>query len=143
MVKGEPVTHKGIVDSIHTNQIKVKFTNLSACAECHAKSVCSAADMEDKEVMVNDKAGIYRTGDHVDVIMSKKQGFQAVLIGYVYPFLVVLALLVLLTESGISELRSGIISAGSLIPYYLIVFLLKDRINNKFQFSIRKPTKNE
>ncbi len=143
MVKGEPVTHKGIVDSIHANQIKVKFTNLSACAECHAKGVCSASDMDDKEVTVTDDTGIFRRGEQVDVIMSGKQGFQAVLIGYIYPFLLVLALLIILSESGFSELYAGIISAGSLLPYYMIIFLLKDRISNNFRFSIRKPVNYE
>ena len=132
------IEHQGIVESIGNEGTKVKFTALSACASCHARGFCSASEMEDKEVFIPGYSNIYSVGDKVDIVMSRSQGTKAVAIGYIYPFLLVISLLLFFSSLGLGELQTGIFSVLSLLPYYFIVYLSRKHIEKKFVFSLRK-----
>jgi len=132
------IEHKGIIDSISEGKVKVRFTALSACASCHAKAYCSASEMEDKIVEVDGSPAVFRPGEPVNINLSLSQGYKALLIGYVYPFLLVFSSLVILSVAGIRELYAGLISLSLLLPYYLVTAFLKERIDKKFQFTIHK-----
>lgn len=132
------IEHPGIIESISPQKLRIRFTSVSACAACHAKGACSAADIQEKSVEVDKTPGDFSLGETVNIILAPSQGFEALLIGYVYPFLLVFASLIILTLSEISELKAGLISLALLVPYYLIVYSLRKKINKKFQFSIRK-----
>jgi sigma-E factor negative regulatory protein RseC len=80
----------------------------------------------------------YHTGDAVRVEVSKNLGMKAVALGYVYPFLVLMAVLVGLISLGMAELKAGMFSLLSLVPYYLLLFLFRNRIDSKFTFSLKK-----
>ncbi len=132
------IEHPGTIESIGSEGIKVKFTNLSACASCHARGFCSASEMEEKEVFIPEYTDTYGVGEEVNIVMSRSQGTRALAIGYIFPFLLVMSLLLLFSSLGLSELQAGLISVFSLLPYYFIVYLSRKRIERKFIFSIRK-----
>jgi len=138
MSEKKAIEHLGFVDEIVENEIKVRFVSMSACASCHASGVCNASDMEDKEVWVKKDDRVFKKGESVNIVMQSSQGSRAVLIGYVYPFLAFLIILLVLNSIGLKELPTGLISLSILIPYYLSVYLLRHKINQKFSFSIRK-----
>ena len=138
MSEKKAIEHLGFVDEIVENEIQVRFVSMSACASCHAKGVCSASDMKDKEVWVKKDDRIFKKGESVNIVMKSSQGSHAVLIGYVYPFLAFLITLLVLNSIGLEELPAGLISLSILIPYFLSVYLLRHKINQKFSFSIRK-----
>ena len=138
MSTGKAIEHKGIVESISNEGILVKFASVSACASCHAKGVCSASDMEEKEILVPASGEHFITGEQVCVIMKAALGTKAVLIGYVYPFIVMLAVLITLNGIGISELRAGLLSLTALFPYYFIVYLFREKLERTFGFTIKK-----
>ncbi|MCF8381119.1 MAG: SoxR reducing system RseC family protein [Bacteroidales bacterium] len=132
------IEHDGFIEQITDSELKVRFVSMAACASCHASGVCNASDMQDKEVWIKRDNRSFRIGEKVNIIMGTEQGGRAVMIGYVYPFLSLLLTLLILNSFGMKELLSGIISLAILIPYYLIVYLLRNYINQKFSFSIRK-----
>lgn len=138
MSKTKTIEHKGIVEEIVQNKVRVKFLAVSACASCHAKGACSAADMEDKHVDVYDFSGDFKIGDQVNVIMSQGLGFRALLFGYVYPFLIVLFTLIILTSLGTHELSAGIAALSTLIPYYIILNISKNKLRKTFSFTLKK-----
>ena len=63
---------------------------------------------------------------------------RAVLFGYFYPFLLLLLALILFTLVGYSELKAGLFALGSLVPYYLTIYLMRDKIGNAFTFKLEK-----
>jgi sigma-E factor negative regulatory protein RseC len=132
------IEHEGVIDRIEGDTAHVKINSISACATCHAKGVCSAADQEEKYLDVPLHGNGYRTGDVVHVQVARHLGFRAVALGYIYPFLLVLAVLIAFTAAGTRELRAGIYALLSVIPYYLVLFLLRKRIGSAFTFSIKK-----
>ena len=134
------IDHDGIIEHIAGDVAHVKINSESACAACHAKGVCSAADQEEKFLDVPMKGEKYSSGELVKVMVAKRLGFKAVALGYFYPFLLLMLVLISLTMAGTGELRAGLFALLSLIPYYLVLFLARKRIESSFTFSIQKTS---
>ena len=132
------IEHEGIIDHIEGNVAHVKIESVSACASCHAKGVCSAADQEDKYLDVPLEGADYQEGEPVQVQVEKRLGFRAVALGYFYPFLLLMAVLIAMIATGVPELKAGIVALLSIIPYYLGLYLFRKRIATTFTFSIKK-----
>ena len=132
------IEHEGIIEQIDGDVAHVKIDSISACASCHAKGACSAADQEEKYLDVPILGAVYRQGETVKVQVEKRMGFRAVALGYFYPFVLVMLVLIAMTVTGASELRAGSYALLSLIPYYLGLYLFRKRIESTFTFSIKK-----
>ncbi len=132
------IEHEGIIDHIDGDVAHVKIDNVSACMSCHAKGACSAADQEEKLLDVPLHGATYRQGDPVNVQIAQHMGFKAVALGYVYPFLLLMAVLISLLAAGAAELRAGGIALLSMVPYYLVLYLFRNRLSKSFTFSIKK-----
>jgi sigma-E factor negative regulatory protein RseC len=74
--------------------------------------------------------------------MKRSLGARAVLLGYFLPFLIVLLALVIILYFTDNEGLSAIVAITLLIPYYLILYLLKDRLSKDFIFTIDNPISN-
>lgn len=133
------IEHEGIIDHIDGDTAHVRIDSVSACASCHAKGACSAADHEEKYLDVPLQGVPYNQGDPVRVQVAEHLGFRAVLMGYVYPFLLLMAVLILLLATGAAELRAGSLALLSIVPYYILLYLFRKRISRSFTFSIKKP----
>jgi len=132
------IEHEGIIEQIDGDVAHVKIESVSACASCHAKGVCSAADQEEKYLDVPLQGASYSQGDPVNVQVAKRIGFKAVALGYFYPFLLVMLVLIATLAVGATELKAGSFALLSLIPYYLGLYLFRKRIESTFTFSIKK-----
>lgn len=132
------IDHDGIIEHIEGDVAHVKINSESACAACHAKGVCSAADQEEKFLDVAMNGEQYNSGEIVKVMVTRRLGFKAVALGYFYPFLVLMAVLISLTLVGVEELKAGLFALLALIPYYLVLYLTRKRIESSFTFSIQK-----
>ena len=132
------IDHDGIIEHIEGDVAHVKINSESACAACHAKGVCSAADQEEKFLDVRLKGESYSSGEVVKVMVARRLGFKAVALGYFYPFLLLMLVLISLTMAGIEELKAGLFALLSLIPYYLVLYLARKQIESSFTFSIQK-----
>ncbi len=132
------VQHQGVIKRITPKVIYVKILALGACASCNAKGMCNTAEMEEKTIeVVNDGRG-YKTGEHVVVIMDKKLGTQAVLLGYFYPFLILLGVLIIMISISGNEGLSALLALGVLVPYYYVIYLFRNKLKKKFTFRLNK-----
>ena len=139
MEKKKSVDHKGTIIEITEGNIKVEIINKSMCAACHAKGFCTTGDTKDKVIDVAYfNNGEYSVGDSVVVTMKRSMGFKAVWISYVIPLLILLIFLLTLHRLGFGELLAGLSSVLALGVYYLVVYLLRDRISTDFVFTIAK-----
>lgn len=138
MSNSKSIEHKGRIDSIDGNKITVNFIALSGCASCHAKGVCTVADMQEKSVEVFDFSNQYQVGEEVNVTLKQALGFRALFLGYVLPFILVLTLLIALTAITHNEAIAGIGALSVLVPYYAVLFILRNKIRKKFTFTINK-----
>lgn len=138
MSKHKSIEHKGRIDSIDGNKVIVNFLAMSGCASCQVKGVCSAADMQEKSVEVYDFTNQFQVGEEVNVILKQTLGFRALFLGYVLPFILVLFVLIVLTMITNNEAIAGIGSLGILVPYYISLFVLRNKIKKQFAFTINK-----
>jgi len=132
------INHEGIIEQIDKDVAHVKIDSESACAACHAKGVCGAADREEKYLDIPLKGHPYNVGETVQVEVARRLGFRAVALGYVYPFILLMIVLISLTLAGINELRAGLLALLSLVPYYLLLYLVRKRIESTFTFRVKK-----
>jgi positive regulator of sigma E activity len=132
------IEHEGIIDHIEGDMALVKIESHTGCVSCHAKGVCSAADQKEKILDVPLHGARYQQGDSVYVQVANRLGFKAVALGYVYPFLLLMAVLVGMLAAGAGELQAGSFALLSIVPYYLVIYLFRNRISSTFTFSIKK-----
>jgi len=130
------IRHTGIVQKSDNESVTVLITAESACKGCHAEGSCNLSGKEEKIVEVK---GFYnvKEGDAVTVSMKQSTGFKALFLGYILPLLIVLTFLILFAYIGYSELAAGLLSLSSLLPYYLVLYFARNKINNKFIFSLK------
>ncbi len=132
------ITHPGIIQEVNGQNARVRILARSACASCHAKGMCSVADMKEKIIDVNVPRGkTYAPGDRVMLYMEQSMGNKAAFYAYFLPFLLILAVLLITFELTHNEALSGLLSIGILIPYYYVLYLLKDKMKRSFRFKMR------
>jgi sigma-E factor negative regulatory protein RseC len=137
MQQGEKITHEGIVlKAPGDGTADVEIVTGSACSACHAKAACSLGSTDVRTITVKSDAKL-KPGDRVTVEMEQSQGFHALAIGYVIPFLVLIAAFAALTVAGAGELGAALLSFATLAVYYLIAWLFRNRIDKKFEFKIK------
>jgi len=133
----EHITHPGIVDKISGDSIFVKILAKSACSSCHAKGMCTIAEVEEKVIEVKkDLSRELSEGDEVTVGMHKSLGGKAVFLGYILPFLLLIGVLLLVLFVSGDEGLAGLSAIFILIPYYWLLYILRDRLKRTFSFRI-------
>ena len=131
------IIHPGIIDSIHGDKVSVRILARSACSSCHAKGACTVADIEEKIIEADLNPSVsWKPGDQVMVRMEESLGRKAVLMGYGLPLVVlvgsIIVFLSLLNHEGLAALLSILM----LVPYYLILYLFRKRLQKEFRFRI-------
>ena len=131
------VSHEGIVTEIDNNNIQIKILSKSACASCNIKTACNMSEMQEKIITIaapkNKELSI---GQEVKVSIALGQANKAVIFAYVIPSIILISMIFILNGFKIDEGINALISIGSLIPYYLILFLFKDKIKRNFEYEI-------
>ena len=137
MAKKNEIRHTGKVLEMTPDFTSVQIMVSSACSSCHAKGLCGMSEEEEKVIMVpTDPYAEYNVGDEVQVYTKMTMGLKAVWISYVIPLAVLMILILSLSAVIENEfLRGGIAIAGVGL-YYFVIWLLKDRLSDQFEFYI-------
>ena len=139
MAGNSRIQHKGIVVSVTDQQIVVEIINLSACAGCRAKALCSLSEQKEKQIAVAPLPGqSWRVGEEVVVSLKTSLGFRAVFLMYLLPLLVLLVVLFTLSSLGVSELVTGLAALVAPAFSYWAVWLFRDRIGRRYVFVLEK-----
>ncbi|MCD7935582.1 MAG: SoxR reducing system RseC family protein [Tannerellaceae bacterium] len=135
---GNEINHTGIIERIEGDSIFVRIVQQSACAGCHAKGMCSAADKKEKIIEVTDHSGTFNVNEHVEVCGKTSLGLQAVFLAFVIPLILIVAALVtghvMQWDEGINALTALLI----LLPYYCVLYLYREKLKNRFIFTLKK-----
>ena len=130
------ISHSGIIESIDEKCIHVRIVQTSACAACKVASYCNAAESKEKIVDVYKPAGNLKVGDAVTVTASSQIATQALLYGFAYPFVLLVCVLAIVLWLTGNEATAGLSALGSLLPYYSLLYLLRNRHREQFAFDI-------
>jgi len=131
------IKHSGVVEAIGSDNIKIRIVQTSACVSCKVAGHCHASDKKDKIVDVYgaDASGL-RIGDEVMVVASDRMGWLAVTLGFVVPFVLLVAVLFAVIAVSGDELAAALASLSSLVPYFVLLYLFRNRIRDRISFTI-------
>lgn len=130
------ITHTGIIKSVSNNNIIVSIIVQAGCVSCQMKKACTMSDQAEKEIQIQCNTSQYRVGQKVLVKLKTKQGMNAMFLGYVLPFLVLLFTMLITSSITNNEATIGLISLASAAIYFLILYFFKERIKKKFSYVV-------
>ncbi|HKK60154.1 MAG TPA: SoxR reducing system RseC family protein [Salinivirga sp.] len=131
------IEHEGVIVKSSSSGATVKIINKAACASCQLNGKCNLSDVKEKFIDVSTSGRTYQEGDHVTVTGAESIGFKALFLGYILPFLIVLGTVVTFTVLNYSEPVAGLVALGTLVPYYLILKLMSNKIQKQFSFYLK------
>ena len=129
--------HEGIISKISENVITVSLKGNVNCEGCKAQSACGVSDSNDKEIEIFNTTQSFLLNEPVDVVLKRELGLKAVFWAYVFPFILLFVVLIF-SSFFFEEWIAGLLSLSILIPYYLMLYVLKDTFQKAFQVSILK-----
>ena len=133
------IKHRGIVEKVQGSHVTVRIVQTSACSACSAKGLCNASESKEKQIDVYEAGASYRIGEEVVLIGSTSMGMKAVMFAFGIPLLLIfLAIFVAMKVIGLDELVSSLVVLIAVIPYYIILYLKRDKFNKTFSFTIEK-----
>lgn len=137
-MKNNIVSHPCTIKSIDNNIIEVSIIVTSGCASCEIKGACSLNETEEKAVFIKTKnANRYHVGQTATIEMRQSLGLFAVLLGFVLPLIILVLGLIIFIHIGINQGLSGLLSLSLLLPYYLALFIFRNKIGSKFDYNLR------
>lgn len=133
------ISHAGVIESIAEGCVKVRILQTSACASCKVAAHCNASESKIKVVDVCGVANVssLSVGQSVVVSTSRDVASRALLLGFGLPFLLLVAVLMIVLWITGNEGVAALSAIGSLVPYYLVLWLLRDRISRQVRFEIK------
>ena len=152
------IKHDGIIIALNEDGTAlVRIVQTSACAACKAKAMCASAESAEKEMTVtlaNSPSPIadIKVGDTVEVMVQQKMGWKAVMLAYLLPFFVMLAVMFigngllaigdgttgLLGDEAKREAVLGTVALCAMAVYYLVLGMFNDKLQKEFSFTARK-----
>ena len=153
--KRKMIKHDGIIIALNEDGTAlVRVVQTSACAACKAKAMCASAESAEKEMTVQLTVDSLQltVGDAVEVMVQQKMGWKAVVLAYLLPFFVMLAVMFvgngllaigdgatgLLGDEAKREAVLGTVALCAMAVYYLVLGMFKDKLQKEFSFTARK-----
>lgn len=134
----ESIHHTGIVERIERETVYVRIIQQSACSGCHAQSMCTASEKKDKIIEIPDNTGRFQRDEEVLICGQSSQGLQAVLLAFVLPLVIVVITIIIGTNLHWNETTSGLTGLLLLLPYYFMLYLVRDKLKRRFIFTLKK-----
>ena len=132
------IKHQAKVIEMTPEFTTVEIQVSSACSECHAKGLCGMSETQEKVISLpTDPYATYNVGDQVQLCTKMSMGMKAVWISYVIPLIILMILILSLSVVFESEVAVGLASVGGVVLYYLVIWLLREKLNNEFVFYIK------
>ena len=132
------ISHSGVIESISEGCVQVRILQTSACAACKVAGHCHASESKEKIIDVLNAGDTSRlkVGDSVVVSASRDVANNALLLGFGAPFLLLVSVLLIMLQVVSDEGVAALAALSALLPYYGLLFLMRDRIKQKIAFSI-------
>ena len=133
------IKHRGIVEKIDGSHVVVRIVQTSACSACSAKGLCNASESKEKQIDVYEVNPAYRIGEEVVLCGTTSMGMKAVFLAFGIPVLLLLAaLFVTMRITDGDALLAAAVALLAVVPYYVVIYLMKDKMNKTFSFVIEK-----
>lgn len=133
------IQHKGIVEQIEGNRVRVVVSQQGACDGCHAKGVCGEKGKERVIDVVTPHAAEFSVGERVIVaLLNRNMAYSSVVWAYMLPLVVLLVALFGMKGCGATDGQSALVAIASIALYYAGLYIFRNKIDKKIEFTIIK-----
>jgi len=133
------ISHSGVIESIEEGCVHVRIVQTSACAACKVAGYCNAAESKEKIIDVFcDSVAAYQVGQQVMVSASGQVAVKALLWAFGVPFVLLMAVLLLVLLLTGNEGWAALSALATLVPYYVLLWLLRDKMREQLAFTIEQ-----
>ena len=139
-MKSECIERNATVTAIQGRSVRLTVLRPSACSHCEAAGHCHASESR-LETITLDRSQLpseVAVGDQVSLEMRSSLGMRAVLLTMIIPTILIIAITVLLSYLEVGTLAQILIALGVAAAYMLLLWLLRDRFERTFAFTVRK-----
>ncbi len=127
------------VIQVDENQIVLKYSRNSACADCHSKDSCSLDKRDEEFTLPYDAQNeVYKLGDNVEISLNGKQKGKALFLAYLFPIMLLFVLAFFLSLFKIQENIMALILLSFIIVYYVMLYFCRHKIKEMLAPLIRK-----
>ena len=137
LVSHNTFTHAGTVSRISGNSIIVSLDENVQCEACSIKSTCGMSESRTKQVEIEDPDHSFSINENVNVVIKRASGLKAVFWAYIFPFLLLITVL-LVSSVFMAEWLAGVLALAILVPYYIILRFLDSFFRKTFKISVIK-----
>ncbi|MBR4536838.1 MAG: SoxR reducing system RseC family protein [Bacteroidales bacterium] len=138
-MESEKVCKEGIVRKVQDKRLWVEVVVSSACGGCAAKSLCNISEKKNELVeAVNVTGEEFSVGETVRIQMVQKLANKAVVLGYLLPFVILIAGLFGCYALTHIEWLSVLVAFGLTAIYYLILKMFDKRLAREFVLHVTK-----
>lgn len=135
------IEHQGVVASILPHAVVVSIVQETACASCAVANLCHSSEKQEKGMEIPcANVSPYRVGQEVTIVGSIGLGLRATLWAYVIPLVVLMGVMIMVAKWTENEGLAALVALASLIPYYIMLYLLRGQLQQKFTFRIINKT---
>lgn len=134
----EEIRHEGVIEEIDGAIARVRIARSSACAGCQAKAMCKSTAEGQEHVVEATFAGDFRVGEHVEVTESRSMGWKAVVLAYLMPVVVLVAVLGCLNMVTTCEAITGTVALCAAGVYFIVLSFFRGRLQKHLSFQVRK-----
>ena len=131
------IEHDGIVTQVAETFIIVTIQSQTACAGCYAKGACGMSEMALKSITAEKPNEDVKIGDKVIVSASTQNAMLSVLLAYIVPSILIIAVLALLILAGTSEVLAATLSLTTTTVYFIVLYLLRNKFAKKIKFKVK------
>jgi len=135
----EKVCKEGIVRKIESDKVWVEIVVSSACGGCVAKNMCNISEKKNEIVEAKNITGEeFALGETVQIQMREHKAHQAVILGYLLPFIVLIVGLFGCYAITNIEWLSALVAFGLTALYYVVLKLFDKRLAKEFTLYVTK-----
>jgi len=137
-MKERLIEHRGVVERIVPHGVIVSILQETACSACAAAQLCHSSEKKEKAIDVPCvNADAYQVGQQVTIVGELGLGLRATLWAYAVPLILLVVVLIIVVQMTGSEGIGALAALLSLVPYYIILYMLRGRLQRKFAFRIK------
>ncbi len=138
----EQIIHKAIVRQLTSEGVEVVLEDPPGCDACNAKSSCglnpeNQEEGNEKSFFIPIQEEVFQPGEMVEVSISPALGLKAVFWGYIFPFLLMMTVLII-GLSFLQELLAGIAALAAVALFYVVLYFNKERMKKSFAIDLKK-----
>lgn len=134
----QKIEHEGVISGVKDSIVYVNIIQTSACAGCHAKTMCSISEQKEKTIEIPAIESSFQVGDKVLITGNTSHGLIAVVYAFILPLIFMVFALIIVISYSQSEGIAALAAISFLIIYYTVLYFFREKLKKKFVFSVTK-----